>query len=86
MSPSMFGVVRSMVDGFVGIEDTWTFEAMKRLNTPVAPDIGINAGAAGAAGLAGLLATIRAPELADLRRTVLAGGDARVLVIATEGG
>lgn len=63
-------LIRSGVDGFLAIEDSYAEEAMRRLRLPVGDDPRIVAGESGAAGLAGLLAM---------------RGNGPVLVVNTEG-
>jgi diaminopropionate ammonia-lyase len=84
MSPSVFPAVSTLVDAFVGIEDAWSFEAMRLLARPAPPDAKVECGPSGAAALGGLLAILTEPALADVREA-LALTHARVAVIASEG-
>jgi diaminopropionate ammonia-lyase len=63
-------LIRSGVDGFLAIEDSYAVEAIRRFDSPTGDDPRILAGESGAAGLAGLLAM---------------QGDGPILVINTEG-
>jgi len=85
MSPVAFPAIRSLVDGYVGIEDAWSFQAIRALANPAGGDPAILAGASGAAALGGLLATLREPELAPLRVHLQLDRGSRVLVLVTEG-
>jgi diaminopropionate ammonia-lyase len=85
MSPDTFPAVSTLVDAFIGIEDDWAFEAMRRLARPVDGDARIVAGASGAAALGGLLAVLRAPELAAVRQRLRVDVVTRVEVLVTEG-
>ena len=85
MSPIAFEVIRSIVDGYIAIEDQWAREAMRRLALPGGADPQIEAGASGAASLAGLLAPLGDPAADELREALKLSGESRVLVIATEG-
>ena len=85
MSPDVFPVVNTLVDAFVGIEDTYAFEAMRCLARPADGDPALVCGASGAAALGGLLATLSAPELVRVKERVGLGPRSTILVIATEG-
>jgi diaminopropionate ammonia-lyase len=85
MSPVAFGPIRSIVDGYIAIEDEWARTAMRRLALPVGEDPRIEAGASGAASLAGLLAALGDPSADELRQSLHLGDESRVLVIVTEG-
>jgi diaminopropionate ammonia-lyase len=85
MSPSVFPVVASLVDGFVAIEDAFAFEAMRLLGKPVPPDPAVSCGASGAASLGGLLALLTEPALRDAREALALGAETRVLGLVTEG-
>jgi diaminopropionate ammonia-lyase len=85
MSPDLFPAIDSLVDAFVGIEDEFAFEAMRRLASPADSDPQVLCAASGAAALGGLLATLSDPALADLRHWLALGPNTRALVIASEG-
>ncbi len=80
VSPLAFESLLPNVDAFMAIDDAWSFEAMRMLNTA-----GIKAGASGAAALGGLLALCRDPSMNTTRKSLELGPDARVLVIVSEG-
>jgi diaminopropionate ammonia-lyase len=80
-----FDAVRTIVDGYIGIEDEWAFEAMRMLARPLSSDPTLRVGASGAAALGGLLATLADASASDLRRTLALGPTSRVLAIASEG-
>jgi diaminopropionate ammonia-lyase len=77
--------ILSVVDGFVAIEDEWTFDAMRLLATPANGDPRVEAGASGAAAVGGLLAVLRAPEGRPVRARLGLGAASRVLAIVSEG-
>ncbi|HXG89858.1 MAG TPA: diaminopropionate ammonia-lyase [Vicinamibacterales bacterium] len=85
VSTGAFDAVRTLVDGFVAIEDDWALDAIRALATPSGADPAINAGASGAAALGGLLAALGDPQLADLRARIRLSANSRVLVLVTEG-
>ena len=85
MSPVAFPAIRALVDGYLGIEDATSFEAVRALDAAEGGDPTIASGASGAAGLAGLLATLREPALAPLKAHLGLGRKSRVLVLVTEG-
>jgi diaminopropionate ammonia-lyase len=55
-SPTAWPLIRSGVDGFLAIEDSYAAEAMRRFYWPVGNDPRIVSGESGAAGLGGLIA------------------------------
>lgn len=81
-SPLAWRFLEAGVDEFMTIGDEAAVDAMRRLAAGEAGDVPILAGESGAAGLAGLAALRADPAAA--RRLGL-GGDARVLVVNTEG-
>jgi diaminopropionate ammonia-lyase len=85
MSPAAFDVARSLVDGYVAIEDEWAFEAIRLLAAGKDDDPKVLAGASGAAALGGLLATLRDSAVASVRGPLHVGPSSRILVIVTEG-
>jgi diaminopropionate ammonia-lyase len=85
ISHTAYEALRTLVDGYVAIEDDWAFEAMRRLAAPDHGDPAIRAGASGAAALGGVMATLRDASLGDFHRAVRLGSSSRVLAIATEG-
>jgi diaminopropionate ammonia-lyase len=85
MSPAVFPAVAALVDGFVGIEDEFAFEAMRRLARPEVPDPVIQCGPSGAAALGGLLALLSDRSLACLAAELGVDARSRIVVLATEG-
>ena len=85
MSPVAFPAISALVDGYVGIEDHWSFEAVRALARGVGSDPVVEAGASGAAALGGLMAALQDPPLAVLRDHLRLDRNARVLVLVTEG-
>lgn len=77
-----FRILERVADGFMTVEEDVAPEAMLRLASPVGGDQAIVAGESGGAGLAGLLTVLRDPVLAA---RIGLGGEARVLVVNTEG-
>lgn len=78
-------ILRTGVDVFLGIPDSYAEAAMRALFTAETPAASIQAGASGAAGMAGLLALMQAPELAAARAALNLGSGSRVLTYVTEG-
>jgi diaminopropionate ammonia-lyase family len=85
MSPMVFPVAEGFVDAFVGIEDEYAFEAMRRLARPTPPDPALACGPSGAAALGGLLAVLRDPTLGEVRGRLQLGPQTSVIVMVTEG-
>jgi diaminopropionate ammonia-lyase len=85
MSPVAFDSLNTLVDGFVGIDDDWAFDAMRRLARPADGDPRIAAGASGAAACGGLLAILRDPSLEPFRVGLGLGPASRAVVLVTEG-
>jgi diaminopropionate ammonia-lyase family len=85
MSPVAFACLSTLVDGYVGIEDRWAFEAIRLLACPTGRDARVEAGASGAAALGGLLATLGDDGLAELKARIGLGPASRALVLVTEG-
>ncbi len=85
VSPLAFRAVQPIVNAYLGIDDQWAHQAMRRLGRPAGGDPVIAAGASGAAALGGLLAVMRDPALAPVRTRLALGPSARVLVVVSEG-
>lgn len=85
VSPLAFRAVQPIVNAYLGIDDQWAHQAMRRLGRPAGVDPVIAAGASGAAALGGLLAVMRDPALAPVRTRLALGPTARVLVVVSEG-
>lgn len=85
ISTVSFAAARSLVDAYVAIEDTWAFEAMRRLGRPVDADPPVAAGPSGAAALGALLALRQSPDLAAIGEQLELGERTTALVIVTEG-
>ncbi len=66
----------------VAVDDAYALEAVRTLARPAAGDAPIVAGETGGAGLAALLA---ARDYPDIRRTLALDGNARVLLLGSEG-
>jgi diaminopropionate ammonia-lyase len=85
MSADVFPVVDTLVDAFVGIEDDFAFEAMRRLARPREGDPPVICGPSGGAALGGLIATLRHPALHEIRQYLGLDAHSRVQVLVTEG-
>jgi diaminopropionate ammonia-lyase len=85
VSPTAFASLLPNVDAFMAIDDGWAHEAMRRLAHPHGDDPSIAAGASGSAALGGLLALCHDDSMNRLRQRLALAGDARVLVIVSEG-
>ncbi len=85
VSPLAFSAIRTLVDGYVAIEDEWAREATRALAIPEDDDPQIEAGASGAAALGGLMAVLQDPEATDLRRYLSLDATSRAMVFVTEG-
>lgn len=75
-----FEMLRSSINLFLAIDDTWTVEAMRRLYTE-----SIVSGESGAAGLAGLLALIKDDSLRECREHLGIDKSSTVLIFNSEG-
>ena len=73
VSPLAFRAVQPIVNAYLGIDDPWAHQAMRRLGQPTGGDPVIAAGASGAAALGGLLAVMRDPALAPVRTRLALG-------------
>lgn len=85
VSPLAFEAARTIVSGYVAIDDEWAFDAMRMLARPRAGDPAIEASPSGAAALGGLAATLRDPQAAALRDELGLGPSSSVVVIVSEG-
>jgi diaminopropionate ammonia-lyase len=85
VSQTAFDALNTLVDGYIAIEDEWTYEAIRALARPEPGDVAIAAGASGAASVAGLMATLRDPSLGSFQARLSLGPASRVLAIVTEG-
>jgi diaminopropionate ammonia-lyase len=85
VSPPAFEALLPIVDAFLAIDDVWSDAAMRALARPAAGDPAINAGASGSAALGGVLALCHEPSLGFARSALGLSGNARVLVIVSEG-
>jgi diaminopropionate ammonia-lyase len=85
VSPLAFAGIAALVDGYLAVDDEWTFDAMRHLARPEADDLPLAVGASGAAGVAALLALRDDPALADLRTALAVTATTTAFVIATEG-
>jgi len=77
--------LRAGIDLFLGVDDGFAEEAMRRLAAGSGGDPPVVAGESGAAGLAGLLALCREPGLRDARAALGLGPGSDVLIVNTEG-
>lgn len=80
-----FDAAAGIVDWWLGIDDYWAREGIRRLARPTGGDAAIPAGASGAAALGGLLAVIHDAALADVRTALSLTSSTRALVLVTEG-
>jgi threonine dehydratase len=85
VSPTAFTALLPIVDAFMAIDDVWAHDATRALGKPRGNDPQVVAGSSGSAALGGLLALMREPSLAEARRRLGLGADARVLAIVSEG-
>jgi diaminopropionate ammonia-lyase len=85
VSPLAFEAVAPLVDAYIGIDDAWSMEAMRRLARPSGSDPSIAAGASGAAALGGLLATLEDPAASELKQALGLDATSTVVVIVSEG-
>jgi diaminopropionate ammonia-lyase len=85
ISPMVWPVLATAVDGFIAVADTEVEVAMRRLADPVASDPAVTAGASGACGVAALLALATDADLGPLRDASRLAPSSRALVICTEG-
>lgn len=81
-SGAAWSILAHAADAFMTVDDDAAIAAMRRLARPMAGDPTIVAGESGAAGLAGLL---RAAGEVSIREALGLDGEARVLVVNTEG-
>jgi diaminopropionate ammonia-lyase len=84
VSPLAFEGAAPLVDGYIGIDDAWAMEGMRRLARPAGDDPAIAAGASGAAALGGLLATVSDDAADTLKRALALTESSTVVVIVTE--
>jgi diaminopropionate ammonia-lyase len=82
VSPLAFHAVAPLVDAYVGIDDGWAMDAMRRL---AGSDPSMAAGASGAAALGGLLATLEDAAAAGVKKALALGATSSVVVIVSEG-
>jgi diaminopropionate ammonia-lyase len=85
VSPLAFEAAAPLVTAYVGIDDTWSLNAMRRLARPAGPDPCIAAGASGAAALGGLLATLEDPAAQAVKEALALDASSSVVVIVSEG-
>jgi diaminopropionate ammonia-lyase len=85
VSQTAFGVLSTLVDGYVAIEDEWAYEAIRTLARPSRQDPIILAGSSGGASLGGLMATLFDASLNDFQARLRLNADTRALAIVTEG-
>jgi diaminopropionate ammonia-lyase len=85
VSQAGFPAVLAGVTAYVGIEDQWALDAMRRLASGAGGDPVIRAGASGAAALGGLLAALGDPSLEKVRTALGLGRSSRALALVTEG-
>lgn len=85
VSPLAFHAVAPLVAAYIGIDDAWAMDAMRRLARPAGSDPSIAAGASGAAALGGLLATLEDPAASGVRKALALGPGSSVVVIVSEG-
>ena len=85
VSPLAFEAAAPLVDAYIGIDDTWSMAAMRRLARPAGSDPSIAAGASGAAALGGLLAILEDPAARNLKDALALDASSSVVVIVSEG-
>lgn len=86
-TPSLLAweILKTGIDLFISIDDSYAIQAMKKYYFPKADDRHIEAGESGAAGLAGLLALLSDPKLSELRKRLELNNTTKVLLFNTEG-
>jgi diaminopropionate ammonia-lyase len=85
VSPLAFAALQPIVDTYLAIDDSWAFEAIRRLARPDGDDPRVEAGASGAAALGGLMAVLNDPDLSAARQHLQVNTSTRALVIVSEG-
>jgi diaminopropionate ammonia-lyase len=85
VSPLAFEAAFPLVHAYLGVEDTWAFDAMRLLANPTAGDPAIEAGPSGAAALAGVLAVLRDADASAVKARLALGTRSTVVVVASEG-
>ncbi len=75
-----FEILKSSIDLFLAVDDSWTVEAMRKLHAA-----SIVSGESGAAGLAGLLALLQDSSLQQCREQLGINDSTSVLVFNSEG-
>jgi diaminopropionate ammonia-lyase len=85
VSPLAFDAALPLVTAYLGIEDVWAAEAMRRLASPAGGDPAIEAGPSGAAALGGLLAVTRDADAAEVKARLALGPRSTVVVVVSEG-
>ena len=85
VSPLAFAAAAPLVDAYLGIDDAWARDAMRRLARPTGSDPSIAAGASGAAALGGLLATLEDAVATDVKEALALDATSSVVVIVSEG-
>jgi diaminopropionate ammonia-lyase len=78
-------IMKSGIDLFISIDDSYAVQAMKKYYFPIAGDKNIEAGESGAAGLAGLMALLSDPKLNELRERFEIDSTTKALLFNTEG-
>ena len=79
-------VLRDVADGAIGVSESLSQEAMRRLASPSSGDPAIDAGPSGACGIAALMALMRNDDFAPVRTRLGINHSARVLTVVTEAG
>ena len=85
VSPLAFHAVAPLVDAYIGIDDAWAMDAMRRLARPAGSDPTLAAGASGAAALGGLLATLEDVAASGVKEALALSVSSSVVVIVSEG-
>lgn len=80
-----FDAAHGIVESWVGIDDAWAAEGMRRLARPGSGDPVIQANASGAATLGGLLAILEDSALATVKAQLALSPTGRALFFVTEG-
>jgi threonine dehydratase len=85
VSPLAFEAAAPLVDAYLGIDDHWALEGMRRLARPHESDRAIEAGASGAAALGGLLAMLQDPAAHAAKDAFALDASSSIIVIVSEG-
>lgn len=84
-SSTAWEILKDTADAAIAIEDSFTVQAIRQLNKPLAQDPKIISGESGAAGVAGFIAVMTDPRFAELKDHLNLNRESRILFYSTEG-